>query len=763
MGGVVGGLLRFGCRLTLLSGLILSACGLTGDGGHGASEWVDVEFFVDNDSDVERTQTVLASVPFAESQIKDLHQASVENVGTSWRVLQRWRDGSIKIAQAQFLDTLAPKSRKTYKIVKLPSRDGGFEHHPWVRRATGKLLFMPEVVDDDGVSYFGIIQDEGEVLQSTYHVKTTFWRLYLRNGNPSAGIGRDFLTARLYLTEYRNMPFVSVGMTIGNDYRGADDPKGDPDPNLYPLGAVSLQDVYVHTMGGWNKLRQRDKHGVAPIVYDPRNGMEIYRLLQDTHLDDGQTKYWKFLVYVEDFGAPQKERDAWRRTWQEEVAHPLRPLATRRTWQETEALGINGGPATGPTDSYDRAEVDYYRWNSKQHFGPFGEWGDVKYTHTTGTPRNTPVSRPLARAIQGENPHLLAQLEGMAWIQAARQYHLWGLEVDDQMDIYLWFGLWFGIINSTKLSEETLGRFKLIGDNGANDPYKRWRRNVPSGGKGHGWNGFDMAHATADLVFDYYTVTGDFWARDELEMIGQYARGIMRFQKYNAAWPQSPRAEGWSMQVLVQAYLATGNEDFKQHGLRRVRERIEPFRKKDHPTRAMSFTCCRTETNYPQGTSFFNPYMHAAVIYGYLGAHRFFGSDLALQIAEDAAFTADLSHVENWTDPVTKKFYRFETRFYVPAILNGTYRGRRYFNEIVPIDFFDNDPEIGSHVNRHGTTVFFLSAMYLLADRTRNQSVRARALRFGDGLLGTDNPDPADFYISKWASIVPDHMLPANR
>ena len=171
-------------------------------------------------------------------------------------------------------------------------------------------------------------------------------------------------------------------------------------------------------------------------------------------------------------------------------------------------------------------------WQGRNHFGPFGEWGDPKNTHTTGTPRNHPMSPELGAAIQAEDPSLLGALEGQSVAASRASIPPVGTRCGRIRRLPL---VRAELQHQRKLEEldETLGRFKFHGQHGQNDPYKHWRRNIR--GRGHGWNPFDTEHSSADLVFDYYTMTGSFWAMDEMRMLGEWIRGTMRVDHISPA------------------------------------------------------------------------------------------------------------------------------------------------------------------------------------------------------------------------------------
>lgn len=754
--------------------LALASCGgggatSGGDGppNTGGISWVnknygppDSSFIVQNDWSADRTEIAMASVPFGPGQVKDLAQVGIVGKETCWRALHRWPDGSVKIAQAQFVDTFKAKSKQSYRV----TTDGSgttapFAPHPWTASKIDSFVMIPKVIDDDGVPYFGLISGPGEVRSETKLSRTRFWRTYLYNSNSQLGIKRDFLTARFYITEYRDMPFLSVEFVIGNDYQGADNPTSN-DKNLRPLGAVSFQKLELHLIGGWARLHNRSQQWVDWPTWDDVNRTEVWTLLENTHLDDGQTKMYHFEVYLEEPSASQAERNRWRSSWEALSDAPLRALATYETWRHTDALGLCGGPAGRPDEAWSWAEGQYNGWLGRNHFGPFGSWGDPKNTHTTGTPRNHPVSPQLARAIQGENPRLLHMLEGMATQQACRQYHLWDIEIAQDRDIYLWFGLRFNLRGTQTYTRDHLGRYDFHVDYKARDPYTNWRRNVPSK-PGHGWNPVDAEHATVDLVFDYHAVTGSHWALDEIKMLGQYVRGIWRFQDYWSAKPISARAEGWVLQLLTACYVATGNEDFKADVIRRIDEVTNKFRHVDHPSRAMFFERNYPSTKYPGDNRFIVPWQHAAVAIGFVSAFRFCGSRTALDIAEDSIRTAEYAMVRNFTDPVSKTFHEWNMRFYIPVSFTGTYKGKSYTDFMTPKDFFDADPAVGVRLGG-GVPEFWKSATFLVARYSGDANIQTLAVDIGDRVMGEYKADGSHWW-NKWAVSVPTELLPANR
>ena len=331
------------------------------------------------------------------------------------------------------------------------------------------------------------------------------------------GIGRDYLSSTFYVTEFRDMPFAIVDWVVGNDYLGADSiPPGNTDPNLRPLGCVDVTRLrfLCKGMSGAQPYRPDEEEIGGETAH--ADGYTAFQVMQDTFLDDAQTRRYRFLLRFEPGNADPLDVSRWRDVADSMLEDPLYPLATHETWEDTRAAGLLGGPVAGPVDSWDRANSEYHSWKDSNHFGTWGSHGDVVVTATTGTPRNHPLSPELAHAIQGQHHRLLQKLEQMAWIQALRPYHLWGLNVGAEQQLLLWDGVPI-YPGSRDLSHESLGRRALYD----NDPYTAYRNNNQSQSRAHGWQHFDHEHFTTDLLFDYWTISGDAWAKEELRQLGE--------------------------------------------------------------------------------------------------------------------------------------------------------------------------------------------------------------------------------------------------
>lgn len=696
-----------------------SGGGPGGPGAPGNPLAIVLDFTVANDAAVERTETIRASVPFPFTgyPAAQLSNLIVSGHQTAWMPMQYWADGTVKVAQAQFTDTLGPGERKTYQVARdAPALVGDFQRNGWVGLMASGLEIGAEVRDTFQVPYRAFASDSGTVVQSTPLVQVTQHRCY--HTAASGGIGRDYLTSTFYVTEYRDMPFVVVDWVLGNDYLGADNPQSG-DPNLHALGAADVRSAHFLCKGVTEALPYRAAKESIGGAEAMNGGYTGFQVLQDTYLADAQTRRYRFLLRLEPSGASPAEAQHWRDTAGAIIDTPMFALASQPVWEQTRAAGLLGGPIAGFVDSGSRADGEYASWEGASWFGTWGSRSDPLVTATTGTPRNAPLGPELAHAIQGACPRLLIKLEQMAWAQAMRPYHLWDLQVGAEQSICLWGGTPFLLV-----SGESLGR-RNIRDN---DPYPAYRSLSAGQPIAHGWEPFDHEHWSCDLLFDYWTISGDAWAHEELRQLGQSLKGLMRLHTYFTASIQPARAEGWCMQGFVQVYQATQDTSIRDYAMRRVNEIVDPQRRKDTPSKALVFQQNYPNTGYPTNNEFFMPWQHGSVIYGYLGAFQAWGEPVLRQIADDVVTTVAYSWVSNIQSP-TFGFVAQGLRYYVPATYNGTPVPANYWDSLPAGPHFGDSPLGGAHS-------FLIGALGHVAQWTTSGAVRNSAIYYGGWLRG---------------------------
>lgn len=711
-----------------------------GAGGTGNPLDVVLEFSAANEAAIERTETLRVSVPFPRGGYSSLSNLVVSGFQTAWQPLQYWDDGTVKLAQAQFTDTLPASTTRTYRVARdETAQTGPFTRNSWVEQVGGSLQIGADVRDTFNVTYRGLASGSGTVLHETPFVQTKRWRAY--HTTSSGGIGRDYLASVFYTTEFHDMPFVLVDWILSNDYLGADSiPSGNTDPNLRPLGPVDVKMARFVVKGasGVQAYRPSEENIGSPVALaDNYTGLQV---MQDDWIDDGQTHRYRFLLRFEPPNANAFDISRWRSVATAMLQNPIFPLATQATWEDTQAAGLLGGPIPGPADSYARAEGEYQSWAGASHFGTWGSHGEVLVTGTTGTPRNGPLTQELGHAIQGQHPRTLQKLEQMAWVQALRPYHLWGLTVGAEQDLLLWDGMPI-YIGSRDLSNESLGRRALY----ANGTYSNYRTLSTGQPHAHGWEHFDHEHWSNDLLFDYWCVSGDAWAKEELRQLGESLKALMRLRTYATCHLQAVRAEGWCMQGFAQIYQVTQDASLKAYAMRRVNEIVEVERRKDHASKALAFQSNYTGTHFPLNHEFFMPWQHGALLYGYLGAWRAFREPILLDIAEDVVAMLDYSWVTNYHD-ANLGLVTSGLRYYVPVTFNGS---------PIPANYWDNTSGIGVRWGDSplgGAHTFLIGGLHQLAVIGTTSTIRSRALSYGSQILGTM---AASDRWNKWNFVLP--------
>ena len=200
------------------------------------------------------------------------------------------------------------------------------------------------------------------------------------------------------------------------------------------------------------------------------------------------------------------------------------------------------------------------------------------------------------------------------------------------------------------------------------------------------------------------------------------------------------------MQGLVQAYVATGDDRFRDFALDRLHFIIEPQRVVGHPSGALDFSGTDPRTLFPSPHEFYMPWQHGALFYGYLAAWKFFGDERFLRICEQATQCVEYAWVTNYPDPQLG-LVENGMRFYVPISHQGNPVPANVFDPTVGVIWGDT-PLGGAHV-------MVIGGLMLIADVTGVNVARQRCIEFGSLLESAPYPDEALW--SKWHYCVPQH------
>ena len=662
-----------------------------GGGGRGAPLDITPVFSVTNDdSSGERRDLVRASVPFPQGLVSDLSTVGVSGFLTTWMPMQKWPDGSVRIAQAQFFDLLQAGETKRYEVARdVVAVTDPYEHFEWIG-AANDMFVGARVQDTFGNVYESRVQlGTGEVVQETSYVRVEKFRTYHRNAGGAGiqrdGAPRDYLTSTFYATTYKFLPYVTFDWIVGNDYLGADNVTDPSDPNMHPLSSIDVERAHVFFEG----FQDVKAHmGAEHEIFDQGvvGGQRVFEGMRETWLGDGQCRRFRLFAYRQDPASPPENATLWSENFQRWASAPLYPLADLETWQQTEALGLLGGPIDPPANAAALGESEYNRWAGGNHFGTWGSFGDTKSSATTGTPRNGPTTQQASWAVMSGEHRLLKALEGMAMIQSSRTYHMYGLTTTVDQDVLLWDGVPFRTPTTPRYAGESFGRAALWQ---GGDPYAAYRVRAQIANRYHGWNHYDDEHFSMDALFDHWTMSGDAATLDEIKMLGECLKGLMRLTG-RMANPRPVRAEGWCMHSFVQAYLATQDPSYAEYARRRVKEVIIP--KRYGATHASQALAIQSDSRgfYTGDHRFYMPWQHGAVLYGFLGAYRHLGDPEFLTVASDVPHAVDYAWVRNYNDPFFG-FVENGVRYYCLVEANGAQ---------VPPNHFDSQVGSGSRSAR---------------------------------------------------------------
>ncbi|MCA8969300.1 MAG: hypothetical protein KDC95_05930 [Planctomycetes bacterium] len=617
-----------------------------------------VGFTVENTAPVIRQEIVRASIPFAKGACKDLANLQVRGIDTAWLPLTYWDDGSIQWAQAQFFDILDPSALHHYEIIvgKAVPKDRLTIAAPWLLAPILQGKIRTEVEDVYGTVYdTGLELDytagPNGVVVSTPYLITYRLRSYHRPKDPKKpGIGRDFLSLTAYLTFFHFCAHAEFTLVLGNDYRGADNPGESKDPNLYPLGNVRFRRFSLMIRGKELAFVPRyvQENELRPPTEIREDG-EFVGWRQDLigpgkslYLGDGCTKLFDLVMFAP-LGNPRiastnEEEQRRRESAHALAAAPLIPMVDLTDLRRSGAANAHGGPAPATPRARALADKTYRQWRAREHFGVFGTWGDAASTHQTGTPRNTPIA--LHEAYRTKDRGLMVMGIAQSLQQSVRPYHLFGLQVEPEQDIYL-EGMPMRR-GEQWVSRETLGRSHLP------EITELHRRELLLPYRGpYGFNAFDYEHFTVDLLYECYCMTGMAWMKDELALLGEQLKGMLRPAKYYFSTPRHTRGEGWCMKGLALIHRATRNESLRQLALERIPILEEAQR--ESGAAVAQFGDARA---VGEGVPYDSPWQQAAYVMGMIAAYREFGDQ---RFAELALTVSRILCTDGWEEGVGPK------------------------------------------------------------------------------------------------------------
>lgn len=660
---------------------------------------------VPNLSGFDRTDIAKVTIPFSKGYIFADRLCKLESSAgpTSWLPMAFWPDQSVKFAQAQVSMTLQPYelAKHTISPLKTEKPQPQFQFHPALVKtaeALGSSVATLETID--GYLYFAPLLENPEVISQTGHEMVIRSRAMLKPTGPRANM-RDFLSVTCWFILYSGLPYFDLKIQLGNDY--LTDPLGAVQFNEFSIFAPQL--LFMTWYAGENKV---DAAAQKQVI-----------LLKNAYLGDMQNKKWQFTVIPE---FPDKAK--WAKSMASHVEWPLYGITEANYWK---ASGFGSIPQIRVPQSQNNAQVSALlnSWKN-QEFGPFGSWGDVKESATTGTPRNCLVTDEFYWAIVNQDPRPIRILAGKAWQQACRNVHMWDLKVEPNDPIFLW---WLVRASHNKLGRDVLDQYYRKPET---DPLKVHRppeliRN-PDWWFPNGWSPQDTEHWTIDLLYDYWLLTADPWAKEEIRQETEYLNGYLRPHTYSTKNIQAVRAEGWCMKAWAQAFEVLQDPRIKSYALNRLHQIIDPQRWSTHEAKPLMCQHMHPDwTGYPEGVFTYMPWQHGALS-GFVKAHEVFEDPLFMTIVNDVIDAVDYAVV---THPTLGK----GLRFYVPVLDPE--------KNPIPANYFDGPNGEGIKFGDSplgGTHQFLVSLLWWLTTMGSTQLYRNRALTLFNMLWNPNDP-----------------------
>jgi hypothetical protein len=241
----------------------------------------------------------------------------------------------------------------------------------------------------------------------------------------------------------------------------------------------------------------------------------------------------------------------------------------------------------------------------------------------------------------------------------------------------------------------------------------------------HGFTALDYEHFSVDLLYDYYWLTGDPLARDELARAG---RGLPRVL---AELPfLTSRGEGWCMQAAVLISRATGDPEPVERLHERFRERVEPELGSPGALYVLRQPPHRDVLGGEE--PFDAPWQMAAFIHG---AHAMFQQTGDRRFADAAVRAAKVMAGPGWVDEVGPKYLLSATD---PDVFT------------MPVAF---DPRAGTAVMQVGG--FVLAAQLTRADADKSMFKRRSEFLFEPY---DDEVERAQARLNTWFQLYLDYV-----
>lgn len=390
--------------------------------------------------------------------------------------------------------------------------------------------------------------------------------------------GRGFLGLVAWRTRLRGRTHGELTLLLDNGK--------SPHLSSPPLGPVRLRGYSVVTQGGLRLVPRQARENLI-AVGSADGGGERWQLLGPSGL-----------LYLGD--ATGK---AFRFDWAIGAA-PRRPAVLALpavAWtRHTGAFGAHGGPA--PPLGGDRTLPLLEQLRARADYGPFGGQGDAKDAAENGTPRNGPSA--LHNVLRCESPPLLAAAEAAVLQQCLRPPAGRPPRLPDDMAAF-----------RAGLSPRAIA-------------------------KPHGFTALDYEHYSVDAWFDWYWLTGDPLAFDELALCGRDLQPLLERLPFLTS-----RGEGWCLQAGVSIARATHDQALLARLLARHQSLVRP--RLGEAPQPFAIAQPPHADAFGPGVEFDAPWQMAALVHGLVALWRATG---ALDLVADIERVADVMAGPGWVE-----------------------------------------------------------------------------------------------------------------
>jgi hypothetical protein len=544
-----------------------------------------VDVAVRNRAGLARSETVRFALPFAPGELGTLGAVRVDGAPAAAVALLRWRDGSLALAQVHARATLAAGEERRLAVVV--HADGAALAGP--PPPALPLALRTEVEDPWGRVWVARprVAAEVEAGSSALLAIRRVSGLHQRDG-------AALLPLSGFLITFAGERRAELTLILDNARL----------PGQPVLGPVRLRAFRLVTETPELRVRPRFAAHDAlrpPVAQDDGFRQDLLGPSDHLYLGDATGKAFRFDVFVDGPQVGEAERDSARAA----ARAPLAAFASLDRVRASRAFAAHGGPAPLGSD-FARDQLDL--WRRGTGFGPFGGRGDPPDAAAQGMPRNG--ASALHNAVRWSSTELLEAAESMVLQQCLRP--------------------------------PPAHRPRLPADT------ERWRRGLSerSVQRPHGFTSLDYEHFSVDLLYDYWWLTGDPLAREELARAG---RGL---PKLLAGLPfLTARGEGWCLQAGVLIARATGDRGLLDALHERFVTAVLPAL--GRPPQGWALRQPPHADAFGDNVPFDAPWQMAALVHG---LHALFVETGDARVREAAVRTAEIMATAGWIEGEGPKY-----------------------------------------------------------------------------------------------------------